>query len=351
MSNLFTELHCHDPYARMLEEQMQLNICAFEFVQDDKVVPRELKIPVEVTCDFFGVHQEKTFAGEGLGYHIEPVLEDLSEDLPKLSPSVFNYNRETVEHLETIAKEWLGDILPCRRINATNQWHAGLTMHLCDLMGMENMFVAMYDTPDEFHQVMQFLVDDIIRLYRWEEANGLMYANAGNDYMGSGSYCFNRELAQSGTCVSTETWGHMNSQESVGVSPDQYGEFIFPYYAQLAKQFGLLYYGCCEPVEPLWDDYLSKLPNLRKVSISPWCNEEAMSERLRNCPVIYSRKPNPNLIGVNPELDEDALRSALAKSFRLGRDCHMEMIFRDVYTLHNNPCKARRVIEIAHSLI
>ena len=72
-----------------------------------------------------------------------------------------------------------------------------------------------------------------------------------------------------------------------------------------------------EPVDPIWDKCLSRLTNLRKVSISPWCNEEFMGERLRGSKVIYHRKPSPNFLGVDPVLDEDAFRAHIGKALRL----------------------------------
>lgn len=218
-------------------------------------------------------------------------------------------------------------------------------------MGMENLFLAMFDAPEALHRLMAFLVEDMRRLLRWEEQEGLLFANAGNDYMGSGSFCFNRELPASGPVVSTQTWGHSNSQESVGISPEQYAEFVFPYIQEIAREFGLFYYGCCEPVDPIWDDCLCKLPNLRKVSISAWCDEEKMAERLSKAPVIYSRKPSPNFLGVDHVLDEEAFRAYIKRTIDLTRGCHVEIIFRDIYTLHGNPDKARRAVEIVRSLM
>ena len=85
-----------------------------------------------------------------------------------------------------------------------------------------------------------------------------------------------------------------------------YEEFIFPYYKRISDLYGIFSYGCCEPVDPIWDNCLSKCENLRKISISPWCKEELMGEKLRGTKVIYHRKPSPNFIGVGKELDEEA---------------------------------------------
>ncbi len=141
----FLQLQCEDRDARFLEAQMQQNIKAFEFIADDKVIPEYLKIPVQIQSDFFGVKQKRTVATEKLGYHIEPVLQDLSEDLVKLKPSEFHFDREATEHLENLAADWLGDLLPARRVNTLNYWHFTPTQHVGNLMGMENMFLAMYE--------------------------------------------------------------------------------------------------------------------------------------------------------------------------------------------------------------
>ena len=86
--------------------------------------------------------------------------------------------------------------------------------------------------------------------------------------------------ARTGQITTNDLWLNINSQETVSISPRMYREFILPYYADLAKEFGLVYYGCCEPVHAIWDCCVSQLPHLRKVSISAWCDEERMGEAL-----------------------------------------------------------------------
>jgi hypothetical protein len=143
----------------------------------------------------------------------------------------------------------------------------------------------------------------------------------------------------------------MNSQESVGISPGMYSTFIFPYYRDIADRFGLVYYGCCEPVHAIWDSYVSQLPHLRKVSVSAWCNEEFMGEALRGSRVIYSRKPSPNFIGVGTDFDAEGFRQHIRNTLRAARGCTLEFIFRDVYTLSGDRTKPGRAVEITRELI
>lgn len=134
------------------------------------------------------------------------------------------------------------------------------------------------------------------------------------------------------------------------MSPDMFHEFIFPSYKKIAEQFGRLSYGCCEPVHTIWED-IQTLPNLKKVSISPWCDEEFMADRLRGQNIIYHRKPSPNYLGLDKELDEDAFRAHIEKTLNTARGCHLEITQRDVYTVHHNIDKVKRYVQIIRESI
>lgn len=360
LEEILPPLRCQDPAARQMERKLLKTILPQKLFADDKVVDDSFRVGVRLENRLFDVEMKKKFASDGLGYHIEPVLECLEEDMEILGDSVFLYHeKETMEEF-ALAEEVLGDILKVRLENQANFWEFSLTEKIVWLMGMENMFCSMVSEGEAFHRLMSRLIEEMLRFLRWEEEQGLLFLNNGNDYMGSGSFCFTRELPkdearvtspgpakEGGRVTSRQLWGHMNSQESIGISPDMYHEFIAPYFARMAEEFGLLYYGCCEPVDQYWDRDISKYPNLRKISISPWCKEEMMAERLSGSGIIYSRKPSPNYIGVSAEFDEEAFRQYIRHTVELTRECHTEYIFRDIYKLNGNIGKLRRAVEIA----
>ncbi|MGI5958831.1 MAG: hypothetical protein ACOX60_05395 [Massiliimalia sp.] len=347
LDEILPPAQCETPLAKEMERQLLQNILAYEKINDDKVMPSTYDFPMQMDIKLWQHEPKKTFSQDGLGYHIDPMFEDLESGMEKLKPSLFSYDQQANQSRMDQVNDVLGDILPVRFINMQNYWGCGITQKAVDIMGMENMFCSMMIEPDLFHEFMSFITDDIIRCLRWQEENHLIMLNNGNDYMGSGSYCFNHELETfDGTVRSINTWGHLNSQESIGISPELYHEFVYPYYAKLAKEFGLVYYGCCEPVDPFWDDSISKYENLRKVSISAWCNEEFMAERLSGSKIIYSRKPSPNFIGIEKQFDEDAFRAYIRKTMELTKNCKKEFIFRDIYKLNGNEQKVRRAVEI-----
>lgn len=342
-------LKCTSVLGREIEDQLLKTIAVAELIDDDKVTPDFYEVELHLECKKFGVEQKKIYAREGIGFHIEPVLENLEKELVKLSPTVFAYDKETLEQRITSIREAIGDILPVKIVNATNYWEMSVPQNVIELMGMENMFVSMMDTPDEFHQLMEFITEDRIRMLRWEEENDCIWLNNDNDYMGSGNICFTHDLPGegfSGTVKSHNTWGHINSQETTGISPAMFKEFILPYMKRTAAEYGLIYYGCCEPVSAFWDGGIEEIKNIRKISISPWCKEEVMAERLAGSSIIYSRKPSPNFLGVNKEFDEEEFRAYIKKTVDLTRECKTEYIFRDIYQLHGNVEKLKRAVQI-----
>ncbi|HBQ63934.1 MAG TPA: hypothetical protein DD727_03235 [Clostridiales bacterium] len=188
--------------------------------------------------------------------------------------------------------------------------------------------------------------------FQWLEQEGLLVPNHGNDPVNAGTYGFTRNLGGYGGPVTLkDLWIHMDSQETVGISPETYGEFFAPFYHQLAGYFGLVSYGCCEPVHPVWEDYVKKLPGLRKVSISPWCNEEFMGEALQGSGVIYHRKPSPNFLGVGTELDLEAYRQHISRTLKAARGCQLEFSIRNIYTLGGNVKKPRMAVETIRELL
>lgn len=65
--------------------------------------------------------------------------------------------------------------------------------------------------------------------------------------------------------------------------------------------------------------------------------------------IVYSRKPDPNLLGLSVELDENAWRKGIRRTLELtsGRNIPLEFVVRDVYTMHGNLGKARRAVQLA----
>ena len=101
--------------------------------------------------------------------------------------------------------------------------------------------------------------------------------------------------------------------------------------AEVCHLFGLVYYGCCEPVHDRWDLIRQAIPNVRGVSVSPWCNQYEIGQKLGRA-YVYSRKPKAAPIS-GPAPDWDVLRADMEETLAAARDCNLEFIYRDVYRI------------------
>ena len=352
---------CQSEYGRTLEKSFLRNIRHHEILDDDHVCPSTINMGWHIRHDEFGIDipvtYEKDCEGVTTGYHFECPIKDLSNGFNMLKPSTYEVDREGTFEEKTFFEDIFGDVMPVI-IRSGTFGNNNLTQRLMRLMSMESFFMAMYDCPEQLHALMAYLRDNAANMSKWAEAEGLLVQNSGNQCT-CGS-CFNfttllpeRDIPEGGKVLLSDMWTAMDSQETVGVSPDLFHEFCFPYYKSLAEMFGFVYWGCCEPADPIWETSISKIPNLKAVSISKWADQAYLAEALSCKGIVFSRKPDPNLLGVDVELDENRWAEEIRTTLELTADKNLpvEFVVRDVYSLHGNLGKARKGVEIARKEI
>ncbi len=353
--DLLPKSNCESKYGKAMEKYFNSAITNFEKINDDKVVSPYFEIPASINIKLFDLEEQREYAvdstGKKLGFKDEHFIVDLVKDFPKLKHSTVTVNSEETNSYINFAQDIIGDLMPIVQKNKSLEWTCGISQRIIELMGMEALMYAILDCPNVVKELYDFVCEDIINIYRIMEKNNALTANNKNDYAGAGSYGFTKELNPQGNITSKMLWGNMNSQETTVISPEMYEEFVFPSYLKLSREFGLTYYGCCEAVDSIWNNCVSKLNNLRKVSVSAWCNEEFMGEALRGGKVIYSRKPSPNFIGVGKEFDEEGYKKHISYTLNQARGCTLEIIHRDIYTLNGNLEKPKKAVQIIRELI
>ena len=350
-------LKCTGEFARKTEFELYQNFVNQELFDDDRVTPDRFEMGYHTEFKLYDLDMHKEFATgreeedtSGVSMRFLPVIEDLEDDFHKIKPSRFSVDIEGTEQEFQLLTDTFGDILPVKmKMDCLYSVPTQLIIHL---MGMANMMLNLAQYPDLFKKLMDQAADDTLAYYDMLEENHLILPTTEYESVGQGTFAFNHELPDTPTVdgrylTRRDVWGYMDSQETLSISPKMFEEIIFPCYEKIGSQFGLLSYGCCEPVDRVWDNCISKFKNLRKVSISPWCNEEFMGERLRGSSIIYHRKPAATFLGVSGrDLDEEAFRKYIRRSLTAARGCKMEITQRDIYTIDNNVQKARRYIQI-----
>jgi len=336
-------LRCEGEKARTIETTLYRNFLNRELFQDDFPVPDYFPITNDPQFIPFGLPVTRQHAKNSTGHKFDHHIHDLEDDFYKLGESIILPPASNIEEETAILEDIFGDILPIKKV--MNCLYSVPTQDIVHIMSMETMYVSMLEYPEIFHKMMQKYVADTSRLYRHRETQGLQ-ATTHDETLGQGSWCFNNELKSTGNLKSTDVWGYMDSQETAAISPAMFKEFIFPYYQEIASNYGMLSYGCCEPIHAIWDDSISNLSNLKKASISPWCDIDFMGERLCGSGIIFHRKPTATLLGVGNNLDEEALRKYIKETLTAAKGCILEITQRDVYTINHDINKARRYVEI-----
>jgi hypothetical protein len=347
-----SSLQCHEPWARDIERQLRDLIFRYEHVGDDYVVEPWINIGWQIETGHFGFDIAKVRAandGKLGSYHWDPPIKDIARDIGKLHYRSLHVNREMTLLWKSFLEDHFGDILPVR-IRAAYWWTTGLTSTTIDLIGMETLMTAMYDDPAGLHHLMSFLSQETMHYLDWFEQEGLLTLNNENDYVGSGGIGYTECLPNpaqpgDGPARLKDLWGLSESQETVGVSPAMFEEFVFQYQVPIISRFGLAYYGCCEPIHNRIR-IIKRLPNLRSLSVSPWCNQELMADELGG-QYIFCRKPNPALISTE-HFDEAAIQEDIRTTLRAaGKRCPLEFAMKDVHTLSNQPLRLGRWVTLA----
>ncbi len=344
-------LRCQEPWARDLERGLRELIFRCELVQDDWVVEPWIDYAWFVNLGSYGV-ETVLVRGNNEGklgsYHWDPPVQDLDRDFDRLHQRKMSVDREKTARWRDFLDEHFGDILPVR-LRGSYWWTTGMTWEAINLVGIEGLMLAMYDNPSGLHRLMAFLQADFQQMLDWFERENLLTLNNENDYVGSGSLGYTDELPgggwQPGKPVRIRhLWGLSESQETVGVSPRLFEEFIFPYQQPVIERFGLSYYGCCEPVHTRIQT-LKRLKNLRRVSVSPWCNQGVIAAELGK-DYIFCRKPNPALISTET-WDEASIRADIQSTLEAACGCPLEFAMKDVHTLSNQPWRLGRWVALA----
>ena len=347
-----TEHQCVDQFAKQIENRLLYFIYHHKIVGDDQLMPKTFQMEWKVNIDYFGFPVTKTTGtaanGSTVGFRVNHAVNCIAEDFHKLKPLSASVDREYTEKYRTAVEDSIGDILPVEMTG----WPAlatFLTRQLLDLMSMENYYLAMVDTPDDVHRMMKYLLQNCKNLMRFYEAENIMYVNNGEVDLKNSTYPFTDRLPAPGYTGKPrlkDMFMRTDSQETVGIAPEMFNEFCLPYYMELCALGGLWYYGCCEPVHPVWENSLSKIPNIKKLSISKWCDEEIMGHHLRNSGIVYSRKIDSTFIGLTGEIDAKGLAEYIGRSLKYAKDCQIEFIAREIVSIYGNPGKLKKATNI-----
>ncbi len=337
-ADLAPDLECEERN-RWLEWSLVHGILQYEKIPDDRIVPDRFVVQwcrnISGYCDELEFTRADSGSGSVRGFESNKPIRDLDNDFYKLKKRTMTVDREETQRKAELAEEIFRGLLPVEIGLPGSMYSDGITNKAVHLMGMQELFMQMAINPDGVRRLFTALAEDNLRLGQQEERENLLTLNNdGNQGYCSGSSLYSdevpgREITEEKPLRSGDRWGYLESQESTGISPEMFNEFVMPHIRKLA-QFKYFKFGCCEPVHG-FITYLQELPNLRKVSVTPWCDLKKLAGSCRE-DIIWSRKPVPLKL-VGDTFDSEDFRAHLRETLDVGQDFFIEFVFRDTNRL------------------
>jgi hypothetical protein len=334
-------LRCVHPWARDQERELRRQLYQWRHMPGDMIISDYLPCPLAIHSTDFGIIEDVDVvrtdaASDIVSRHFHKQIFDFA-DLEKIKMPVLTHNEKATEYRYQAMCDVYGNILPVQKVGQTHIWFTPWDF-LIRWWGIEDAMMDMVDQPDLVHAAVERMVDAwMVELDQFITLNGLSL-DCNNTRIGSGGYGYVSDLPGKDFNPSHvkphNMWGCSNAQIFSEVSPDMHWEFAMKHDIRWFSRWGLNYYGCCEPLDGK-TDLLKKIPNLRKVSTTPWCKTERAVETI-GANWVMSRKPNPAILAEDdwhPERARQDLRDFLEPA----RGCDVELIMKDISTVRRQP--------------
>ena len=342
---------CSDPWMRNIEIFFRRTLYQWRHFQGDMVV--EPYYPVYKAYDSTGDGLsivERTISTNVRNNIVSHDYEDQLDTLEKLDaikqPIVTPRPDKDAQTLEKL-NELLGGIMPVRLLG--HACHFSVWDRISMYRSMANVMADLADKPELMHETARRLFDG--------HAAEIRQMNTARLYTGYTPVLhvtpgYSRELEANEKLyggTSKCTWLRVMAQPFASVSPKMHYEYDIAYTIPIAKKFGLVYYGCCEPLSDRLD-VIKKLPNLRKVGVSPWSDVEKSAEALGK-DYVFARKPNPAL--VVGDINEEAIRCETEQAVRacIKYGCPYEFVLKDISSVSGKPQNLARWTELVEGVI
>jgi len=349
-------LECEDPVLRGFEHSLRRQLVRHHHLHDDFPIHATFPVPVKITgstYDDYGLELAVTRSDQRDGaYHIEPAIRS-EADLDRLHFRPLCIDHASTDRTVDLAADLFGDVLQVRKTGKTH-WRYGLTRVLIHMRGLDQTFLDMYDNPSLLHRLLAFLRDDYKREIDLCEQEGVVTLNNTPDHVtGSGGLSSTSALpgpespdAGSPGVRHCICWGE--SQETGVVGPDLFDEFVLQYQLPLLSRFGLVDYGCCEPLDGKLDLLMQKVSHLRWLAVQRWADRALAAEKI-GADYVYVYKPNPTAI-CTPTPDWEDAEGDIRETLEIAKGCAVHIVMKDTHTFCGEPDRITRWTETASRL-
>ena len=335
---------CADPRLRGLERFLRMELFRGAF-EDDYVFEPWVTVEAVHACEGWGVEAPRHTTGDAGGSYKVDYPIKTEDDFTKLRPP-----RHAIDEAATAAnlarvQEAVGDLIAVNLDRGPHYriWRADLSTDLGHLRGIEHFMLDMSDRPGWLHGLLAFLRDGVLRSQDAAEAAGDF--GLCDHYNQAMAYA--QELPDPAANVRgvarDRLWCFCAAQEFAAVSPAMHEEFLLQYQLPILRPYGLVAYGCCEDLTRKID-MLRRIPNLRRIAVSPMADVARCAAQIGRDYVLSYRPSPSDMVGYG--FDEARIRAILRRDLAACRGCHTDVTLKDVETVQRDPTRVRRWVAI-----
>ena len=340
-------LRCADSECRRYEQGLRRTLYQWNHFPVDMVVEPFVRVPKAILNNGFGIEVlEETVVSDPTNDVVSHKYENQFQteaDLEKIRVLQVTHDQDETERRLAVAHELFDGLLEVR------PWGVDPYLSLWDpiatWMGVENALWALVDKPDFMHRLLTRMTDGYLSMLDQLEEQGLLCepqslihcTGAYTDELPAQGYDPKKPRAK-------DLWMFGLAQMFSTVSPNMFREFEVDYTSRICERFGLVYYGCCDPLDGKMAE-VRMIPNVRKVSMSPWTDEERGAAEIGG-DFVYSRKPNPAFLAMD-HFSSEQVQADLVATRKICDEygCPLEFILKDISTVRYEP---ERLFEWAH---
>ena len=317
-------------------------------IPDDRVydpwytMPAKMQPPPQ---DVWGIKLDALRDQHSRGYRFMPVVKTM-EHLKQLQAAPHVVIDDNTSDIQAV-RDLLAGILPVhvKRSTVYPIWNGtDLSEAAGKLLGLTELLLSLYESPELVHGLMRFMRDAVLaNLDQGEAAGDWSTADNQNYGMPPHTQDLPEPKANSHGAKLKDLWFFAHAQEFEGVSPRQHQEFLLQYQMPIMERFGLVNYGCCETLDHKID-MLRTIPNLRRILMGPLADLKRGCEQIGE-DYIVSWRPSPEV--VSHGFDEQRVRKIIRQGMQDSRDCHTEIMLKEVMTVEGDLSRLFKWTEIA----
>ncbi len=331
---------------KQVEQRLRMTLYVWENFKADMVILPYFGIGKTVRNDRLGPAAQ--VERMGLSQHFAEQLATV-EDVEALQTPVIEVDPAGDQRRLEEMSALLDGIMPVRLTGIGR--HTGLWDLISTKISPERMLYDLIDRPEYVTVLINKFVEMENGVLDQFEAHGLLEA-APPEIHCTGAFC--DDLPSAGydgqKATARDTWVFSMAQMFSEVSPAMQEEYDIIPLKPLLERYGLVYYGCCEPLHNKID-IVRQIRNVRKISISPWASKEIAAEKIHG-DYVFSAKPNPSYVAMG-SFDAALVRKDLEETVAICRrhNTPCELILKDVSTVCNDPSRLTQWEQIAMDVV